>query len=312
MGHSWSEASANLASRVALEVPAIERLITRGCHRPFARRFLRLGAIAVGYTRVLRRPELRTAELDGYLLRVNVAEELGTGPYFFGDSGALWFTTRLLREGDTCVDAGANVGHYTFLMASRIGPKGRVLSFEANPAYTSILRESVRLNSFEGRVEIIERALWSTSGEKKTFYVSTNPANSGTSSLVDHGWFLKKESAIEVTTTTLDEAAEAAEIQRFRLVKIDVERAEEFVLAGAAHLLREQKIDALIVELHAGGEAQKTLEKHGYEGWLADPRERAFLPTARVSADAFGDFLFLAPDRSRELKGVLAPIARFL
>ena len=64
---------------------------------------------------------------------VNVREHLGIGPFFFGESGAVWLTKELVGPGDVCVDAGANVGHYTFLTAHLAGPTGRVYAFEPNP-----------------------------------------------------------------------------------------------------------------------------------------------------------------------------------
>lgn len=263
-----------------------------------------MGAIAVGYTRVLKHPELRVAELGRYRLQVNVSEELGTGPFFFGDSGTLWLAQSLLRPGDACVDAGANMGHYSFLMASEVGPTGHVLSFEANPAFVKILRRSIELNGFEARIEVFPLALWSESNQEKSFYISVDPANSGTSSLIDNGVHQRQDSKIIVNTITLDDAAKASRVDRFRLVKIDVERAEEFVLQGARGLLSEQRIDFLIVELIAGSEAQRLLLEHGYVGWLADARSKKLIPLDRVAPGTFADFVYARPDKASELRSL--------
>jgi FkbM family methyltransferase len=294
-------AMADLAARAALSAPLLERALVAACHRPMLRNGLRLGAIAVGYTRVLRRPELRVAELGKYQLRVNVSEELGTTPFFFGDSGTLWLTALLLRPGDNCVDAGANMGHYTFLMASEVGPSGRVLAFEANPALVEILASTIALNHYESRINLHALALWEESNQEKSFYLSVNSANSGTSSLIDHRVYLRADHQITVKTITLDDAAAQAGVDHFRLVKIDVERAEEFVIAGARNLLSSHKIDFLIVELVAGTTTQRLLLAHGYVGWLADPHRRALIPIDRVPDGTFGDFVFASPDRTSEL-----------
>ncbi len=87
----------------------------------------------------------------------------------------------------------------------------------------------------------------------------------------------------------------------FRVVKIDVERAEEFVLIGAQGLLSTQRIDFLIVELLAGEAAQRRLIAHGYKGWLADPETRELIPIDRVAPGTFGDFFFASPARVDEL-----------
>jgi FkbM family methyltransferase len=295
-------ATADVAARVALRVPLLERAVVAACHQPVLRKALRLGAIAVGYTRVLDRPELRVADLGKYRLRVNVSEELGTGPFFFGDSGALWLTTQLLRPGDNCVDAGANMGHYAFLMASEVGASGRVLVFEANPAFIDILRSSIELNRYQSRMNLYPVALWEKSNQEKSFYISINSANSGTSSLIDHGVYQRADSMITVRTITLDDAATNAGIEHFRLVKIDVERAEEFVITGAHELLANHNIDFLIVELVSGTTAQRQLLEHGYVGWLADANRKKLIPLDRVADGTFGDYVFASPRRVNELE----------
>jgi FkbM family methyltransferase len=283
------------AARATLRIPALERRLAAGCRNPRLSRWLGLGAIAVAYPRVLHQPELRIADMGNYRLRVNVAEALGTAPYFFRQSGTLWLTSGLLRPGDYCVDAGANIGHYTFLMATEVGPSGRVLTFEANPAFVEVLKSTVELNQYDSRVQIYPLALWEESNQEKTFWVSVNSANSGTSSLVDHGYYLRSDSQITVKTISLDDAAKAAGAAHFRLVKIDVERAEEFVIAGARELLSRHGIDFLIVELKAGNQPQQQLLAHGYAGWFADVSRKQLVPIDRVAPETFGDFVFASP-----------------
>src|SRR5215470_17868111 len=108
---------ADLGARVALAYGPAERLLPGGIRRPRVRRRLKLGAVALGYTRVLHSRAFRIAELDGYRFWVNVAEPLGIEPYFFGRPGTAWLARKLVRPGDVCVDAGANTGHYTFMCA---------------------------------------------------------------------------------------------------------------------------------------------------------------------------------------------------
>jgi FkbM family methyltransferase len=292
------QALADVAARLALRLPLAERLLRAGTRRPAIRRALRLGAIALGYPRVLQRRELRIADMNGYCFQVNVGESLGVGPYFFGDSGTTWFTRSLIRPGDACVDAGANAGHYTFLCASLVGPQGRVFAFEPNPEFAALIRQSITLNGFDAFVLLSTNALWSASGEIKTFYVSVEPMNTGTSSLVNHGLFLSREHTIEVRTITLDDFAEKAGIEHFRLVKIDVERAEDALLEGASRVLSEQRIDYLIIEMYAGGRAQALMTSAGYEGHFVDSERRRLLPLASIANGLFGDYLFVRPGLS--------------
>jgi FkbM family methyltransferase len=286
---------ANTLARLAMMFPVVERLLVAGGHRPFLRRHLRLGAVALGYPRVLGKRELRIAQMEGYSFWVNVGESLGVGPYFFGDSGTVWFTRALLKPGDTCVDAGANTGHYTFLCASVIGSTGRVFAFEPNPEFAILLRQSVALNHVESIVHLSTDALWSASNETKAFYLSIEPTNSGTSSLMEHGLFLSPEHQIRVQTIRFDDFAERARIEQFRLVKIDVERAEDHLLEGAKRTLRAHKVDYLIVEMYSGGRAQTLLQSAGYEGYFITDQKHDLVPLASIPDGLFGDYLFVRP-----------------
>jgi len=283
---------ADILARSAMRVPALEKLIAVGCRQPGLRK-LGLGAVAHGYSRVLKRPELRIATFDTYKLWVNVAEPLGIEPFFFGQTCAAWLVPLLIGAGDVCVDGGANVGPYTFLMASIVGKGGRVFAFEANPEMLELLSRSVSLNDYGSFVEVVPRALWSVADEEMTFYVSTESMNTGTSSLVDHGLFVSPDHTIRVTTTTLDQFALDHSLQRLHLVKLDVERAEDHVLRGTENLLRDERIDYLIVELFSNTETERILQQHGYSGFLLDFSQRRLRPLANVPSGTFCDVLFV-------------------
>jgi FkbM family methyltransferase len=234
--------------------------------------------------------------MGSYRFYVNVGEPLGVQAFFFANLCTVWFTGSLVRPGDTFVDAGANAGHYTFLAASVVGAGGRVVAVEAHPEFASLIERSVKLNGFEGFVSVEHRALWSKSGETMRFLLSTNPENTGTSSLVNHGVYLSPDVGIEVSTLTLDELAQERRLERIRLLKIDVERAEEHVLLGASALLSSRRVDYLIVEMSARSPAEAILEGHGYAGYFIDRGRRRLVAAAAVPAAHFGDFLFVSPD----------------
>lgn len=293
---------ADVIARSALRLPTLERAIATGCKQPILKR-MGLGAVALGYSRILRRRELRIAQFGDYRFWVNVAEPLGIEPFFFGQTGAVWLAPLLIGDGDICVDAGANVGHYTFLMASIVGKRGRVFAIEANPEFIDLLKQSVNLNDYGAFVEIVPRALWSVAGEEMKFFLSVEPSNTGTSSLVDHGWFLSQDHTIRVTTTTLDEVARERSLEHLRLVKIDVERVEDHVLRGTENLLRERKIDYLIVEVVSGTEAERILGEHGYVGYLLDAARRKLRRLGDVPTGTFCDALFVSPLVHAEFAG---------
>ena len=80
----------------------------------------------------------------------------------------------IVEEGDICVDAGANVGYFTLLMAQKAGVTGKVIAIEAAPGNAARLLQNVKLNDFEDRVEIVSAACSDSAGAL-TFYL--HPGN---------------------------------------------------------------------------------------------------------------------------------------
>jgi hypothetical protein len=101
--------------------------------------------------------------------------------------------------------------------------------------------------------------------------------------------------SVRVRTTTLDGLMEREGLERLRLVKIDVERAEDAVLRGASRLLAGDRIDYLIVEMYRGGEAEALLAGAGYMGHLLVHQREQLRPIDAVEQGQFGDYLFCRP-----------------
>jgi hypothetical protein len=57
---------------------------------------------------------------------------------------------RLGAPGEFVVDAGANVGYMTALLAWRVGQSGRVLAFEPHPTVAEVLRRTARVGATLG------------------------------------------------------------------------------------------------------------------------------------------------------------------
>ena len=52
---------------------------------------------------------------------------------------------RVVREGDSVIDVGANVGYFTLLLARLVGERGSVIAFEPAQGSFSKLRENIKL-----------------------------------------------------------------------------------------------------------------------------------------------------------------------
>lgn len=293
--------------------PSHEKILRYLCLRFFFRRYFKVGALALAYSSCLKKPEIRISTINNYQAYVNIAENQGVHLYFFGEHNepfAAWLASELLNEGDISIDVGANIGSYTFVMASSVKHSGKVFAFEPNPKLSTNLRDSVALNQCQNFISVDSRALYSNSGETLKFYISDNPNNTGTSSLINHGVFVNEENFITVKTITLTNYFQENQIEKCKLIKIDVERAEFEVLKGALELLRRRIIDYIILEQLSGSQSHELLSNIGYTCWLIDEDNKKLVPARMIANDYFGNYIFVNPNRINQFEKLYFNIIR--
>jgi FkbM family methyltransferase len=154
------------------------------------------------------------------------------------------FLARLITPGMTVVDVGANFGYYTLLFGDIVGNNGRVIAIEPNPNAVSLLKETVQLNGFASRTQIVECALGQHTGTTLLYAPDGEPKNAtvvGQTGLPDGP-------TIEVPAVTLDELAQR--LGRIDVVKIDAEGSEPAIVAGMKELIARDR-PAIIMEFNA-------------------------------------------------------------
>jgi FkbM family methyltransferase len=107
------------------------------------------------------------AETEGFRLWFDTGDrEMGVrmalGSY---EPQSVKLIRQYLRPGSQCIDAGANIGFFTCLMASIIGPHGKVYAFEPMPESFTLIEKNLQENGFESLVTLFNVAC---SDEKKT------------------------------------------------------------------------------------------------------------------------------------------------
>jgi FkbM family methyltransferase len=281
----------------------VERILLFGCRRTILRKIFRLGSLAYefcAYLPTLTDDTLRLARLDRYQRYVNLRELPGISEYFFGISDTLPFINILLREGDIAIDAGANTGQYTLLMAALVQPTGHVYAFEPDQQSAQVLAQSITANRWETCIDIDTRALWKEQRDQVKFYLSQNP-KMRTSSLVLHGYDVSNDHYIEVATITLDQYFAEHQITHCRLIKIDVERAEFEMLQGFSHSLKNHLADFILIEMLGHSPSQNLLSECGYTGFLVK-KGSGLIEMSQVSPNTFGDYLFISPNALSEFE----------
>lgn len=184
--------------------------------------------------------------------------------YFFGDldSKVTWLCEALLRPGDTAVDIGANLGAVTLAMGKRVGVRGQVVAFEPIPRTASFLQRSIAANS-SLPITLIPSAVGDSDGYV-TMHISLD--HSGRSSVVRGG-----DDAQKVLVPAVEASGALTSLGPIRLVKIDVEGYEPFVLRGMRRVLRENPPAFILFECQADPtqtmrhESVRLLQEHGYQ-----------------------------------------------
>lgn len=235
-----------LASLVRQRVPSLSRPVT---------------SLAPGRARV--RADLSTA-LGLQLFRYG-AEDLD-----------LELIGALLRPGDLFVDGGANLGLFSLVAASAVGPTGAVVAFEPATETADRLEANLALNGYRW-VQVQRVALADRPGERTFTVFGGNAA--GLSSFAPQAQGGGEVRSVPVSTLDASLGPLAA---RVRLVKLDLEGAEQAALRGASGLLGYGP--DLLVEVEDGHLRRQGSSRSELLGLLRDAGYQLF----RVVAGARG------------------------
>ena len=70
---------------------------------------------------------------------------------------------KMIKPGDTVIDIGANIGYYTVLASTLVGPTGKILAFEPSKQYFVLLEKTLKENNIKN-VQAFQKAV----GRKKS------------------------------------------------------------------------------------------------------------------------------------------------
>ena len=157
------------------------------------------------------------------------------------------FVDRFLRPGMIVLDIGAHHGFYTLLASKRVGPQGKVFSFEPSPRERKALLRHVKINRCRN-VTVEGLALGSESADAELFVVQG--AQTGCNSLrkpaADVAGVL---SPALVHVVRLDDWLASQKLEKIHFIKLDVEGGEREVLKGAQALLQRRPRPVILAEV---------------------------------------------------------------
>jgi FkbM family methyltransferase len=183
---------------------------------------------------------------DGIHIRCRLPDAIPMCVYLFGtwEPDLVAFLRRRLRPGDTFVDVGANIGCLSALASRLVGPRGTVVAIEPSPAVIATLQETLTRNDLTN-VRLVAAAVSDRDHELQLFGGPIR--NTGMTTTVARTG-LREEG--RVRAAALGSLVTREELATARLVKIDVEGAEDRVLAGMLASIDVLAADTeLVVEL---------------------------------------------------------------
>ena len=200
---------------------------------------------------------------------------------------------RLLTEGMTAVDVGANWGYFTLVAAHLVGAKGRVVSVEADPRAHETLAWNISSNGLTA-VRVVAAAAADEVGILSFAAYGTDLDAGANFGLVLASSSERGGRRFAVPARPLDQILDEAGVERVNVLKMDIEGAEARAMTGLARRLSAQQVDRIVLELHPAylreqGSSARAVVDHllscGYRAWQIDHSPRTHHRAASGGGD---------------------------
>jgi FkbM family methyltransferase len=221
-------------------------------------------------------------KIHGYRMRLALANWSERQTYFLGryyELGTQLFVLAALREGDSFIDVGGNIGMITLVAARRVGPGGQVHTFEPNPQAVERIREALSDNAI-GHVTLHPVGL-SDQASTLTLSVITDHMGMGTFAEPTEKDRAHVSARHTVQVCPGDDLV-PPDLPGCAVVKMDVEGFECRALRGLLGTIRRHR-PALITEVcaahlqragHSVVELFEILRGEGYQAFSVEMRRK--------------------------------------
>ncbi len=195
--------------------------------------------------------------IGGLKFKISKGDAGLVGNVYFGvyEINESMFAVHLLRESDTFLDVGANLGHYSLLASGLTQAKS--ITVEPIPSTFAKLMEQIKINDLSTTITALNIGLSDSDSE---LYFSNDDS--------DMNCIVTSEypNAIIVPVSTIDTICKNETVS---LMKIDVEGYEKHVINGAKETLSNLALKALIVELNSSGAKYGITDEEVYNQLLS-------------------------------------------
>jgi FkbM family methyltransferase len=234
--------------------------------------------------------------VDDTSLLVSRGMKGATGNWYCGlhEVRDMAFVLHVLRAGDHFLDGGANVGSYTILAAGGAG--ARVTSVEPIANTVESLRRNVAVNGLADRVLVVQCGL-DEAMRSRRFSSDDDTTNRILADDETH------ERSVDVPVVTIDHVVgdDAPAV-----IKLDLEGYEAAALRGAARILDDSRLLAIVMEMNLSserygvdhGSTKAMLEKKGFLPYAYDPFSRRLVDASHAD----GNVVFVRDRRAVETR----------
>ena len=200
-----------------------------------------LWPVNVLHKQIMRRRTRQPITLHGKTFYTDPEDSMGLAIHGIHEPFETEVIRSRVRRADVVFDIGANIGYYTILFATLVGPEGHVFAFEPEASNLQLLRKNVSVNGLTN-VTIVPQAVSDHGGETE-LYISH-----GTSCM--HSLYPSKFTghSVKVGVLRLDDFVNQRSL-RPSLIKLDVEGAEYRALLGLRNFLGTDCALQLVVEI---------------------------------------------------------------
>ena len=190
-----------------------------------------------------KKPSLRKVKRNGIHYNLDISDIIDWYIYYGFREKSKELLLENIKENDTVIDVGANVGEISLRAANIVGNKGgKIYSFEPDLINFNRFLNNIKINAVKN-ITPINKGLGNVDGVFNLSVVDEN--NRGMNRIVESNESLNT-SKIEVTI--LDNYIKLKNITRVDLIKIDTEGFEMNVIKGAKNLLKRFR-PILFIEL---------------------------------------------------------------
>lgn len=211
-----------------------------------------------------------------------------------------YFVRNLIKEGDTVIDIGANLGYYSTEFARLVGSNGKVWSVEPIPMYRKVLLQNVKSLP---QVTVLPYALGETEG---TISMGLPFADQHRHGLMKVLTKEEKEKAPEIFEVELKHPQKIfSQLSEIQYIKCDIEGYEVPVIPAMRELISQQMP---VMQIETEGENKRIicdlLNDLGYHLFFVG--ESGLVPFADPSQLLPGDLIGIPPHRLADIQHLTA------